>query len=130
MMNNTYSSIIVQSEQAWNFQWARTLFYLERQLSDEEKSIYLRKYSINMSDKSTALATSEAEADNDEHNDININITQTETKSSPENNNNNNNFVPGLMIIKRANCTRAEHKRRLVGLWQVSLVFISFLFLH
>lgn len=48
MMNNTYSMIINQSERAWSFQWARTLFALERKLSDKEKSKYLKLYSINM----------------------------------------------------------------------------------
>lgn len=94
MMNNTYSSIISQSERAWNFQWARTLFALERQLEAEQRAFYLRKYSINMV-SSGAEQKSQLGAQRD-------------------------SFVPGLMIIKRANCTRAEQRRRLIGFWQVS----------
>lgn len=100
MMNNTYSSIISQSERAWNFQWARTLLALERQLSEEERLHYLRKYSINMSNGAPTKGAS------DNNDDTSLGQGQ---------------FVPGLMIIKRANCTRAERRRHLIGLWQVSL---------
>lgn len=87
MMNNTYSLIISQSERAWGFQWARTLFALERRLAEGEKLAHLRRYSINMGAGSGAAG---------EH------------------------FAPGLMIIKRIDWTRAERRRKLVGLWQVS----------
>lgn len=100
MMNNTYSLIISESERAWSFQWAKTLFALERRLNDDERLLYLKKYAINLSnsirpDDGNGLAGGH-EGGPDER------------------------FVPGLMIIKRTNCTRAEMRRKLIGYWQVS----------
>ena len=93
-MNNTYSLIISQSERAWNFQWARTLFALERRLGADERLAHLRSYAINM--PAAAAATDEAPSADAPH------------------------FLPGLMIIKRSGWTRAERRRKIVGLWQVS----------
>lgn len=108
MMNNTYSLIISQSERAWSFQWAKTLFALERRLNDDERLFYLKKYAINMSNsiKDEPSASAEPEAG-------------LGANSSGE------QFVPGLMIIKLTNCTRAETRRKLVGYWQVSFVLLS-----
>ena len=97
MMNNTYSVIISQSERAWSFQWARTLFALERKLGDKEKIAFQRLYSINMA----APEASEADDEKEETSKVKA-------------------FVPALMIIKRMNWTRAERRRLIVGYWQVS----------
>lgn len=99
MMNNTYSLIISQSERAWSFQWARTLFALERRLSEEEKLAYLKKYSIN-------LAKTKQNDDDGDQDD--------QHKHDDE------DFQPGLMIIKRIEWTRAERRRLIAGYWQVS----------
>lgn len=102
MMNNTYSMIISQSERAWSFQWARTLFALERQLGQRQRVAYLRKYSINMVDPTKAKRRNEDDDDDEGDNE------------------NKDRFVPALMIIKRMNCTRAERRRLILGYWQVS----------
>lgn len=109
MMNNTYSLVISQSERAWSFQWARTLFALERRLSEGDKLLYLKKYSINMTSsiqtpKSKDDAAKSSAEDEEEETD-----GQREQQ-----------FVPGLMIIKQTDCTRAELRRRIIGHWQVS----------
>lgn len=98
-MNNTYSRIISESERAWSFQWARTLFALERRLGNEEKLCYLRKYSINM-------AASKASS---------TDATETNKEQEQE-----EQFVAGLMIIKRMDYTKAEQRRRVLAYWQVS----------
>lgn len=97
MMNNTYSLIISHSERAWSFQWARTLFALERRLSQKEQSAYLRLYSINM--KAPIEVGNDAERE--------------DAAAS---------FVSALMIIKRMNCTSAERRRLVLSYWQVSIL--------
>lgn len=108
MMNNTYSLIISQSERAWSFQWARTLFALERRLNEREKSAYLRLYSINIPAPSQATERHSSRA------------SIKEKKEDEEEVENKKRFVPALMIIKRMNYTRAERRRLIVGYWQVS----------
>lgn len=105
-MNNTYSLVISQSERAWSFQWARTLFALERRLSCSEQAAYLRLYSINMAASSTNTNT-----DNDNQPADNQDGQLVDVKKS---------FVPGLMIIKRMSYTRAERRRLILAQWQVS----------
>lgn len=108
MMNNTYSLIINQSERAWSFQWARTLFAIERKLSRKDKDVYLNKYSINIPAPILSISV--------DHNN------GSEGSQSIESGNNgagSKRFVPALMIIKRMNFTRAERKRLVVGYWQV-----------
>lgn len=115
MMNNTYSLIISQSERAWSFQWARTLFALERRLSEKEKSAYLRLYSINIPAPNQQVSTSSVDLNTDESTHVSSKAgTETESEQS------NKRFVPALMIIKRMSCTRAERHRLIVGYWQVS----------
>lgn len=116
MMNNTYSLIISQSERAWSFQWARTLFALERRLGEKEKSAYLRLYSINIpAPNQKASAEESAELNTDEAAEIPSYKDKTDTTKL-----NNKRFVPALMIIKRMSYTRAERRRLIVGYWQVS----------
>lgn len=116
MMNNTYSLIISQSERAWSFQWARTLFALERRLGEKEKSAYLRLYSINIpAPNQQASAEESAELNTDEAAEIPSYKDKTDTTKL-----NNKRFVPALMIIKRMSYTRAERRRLIVGYWQVS----------
>jgi len=123
MMNNTYSSIISQSERAWNFQWARTLFALEKRLNESERAFYLRKYSINMSssanknDSNTSLDQEDSAGQKEPEDRVEAKVERPEEKEEV------GQFVPGLMIIKRASCTRAERRRHLVALWQVSEKF-------
>lgn len=112
-MNNTYSLIISQSERAWSFQWARTLFALERRLGEKEKSAYLRLYSINVPAPNQQASTDSTDLNTDESTQVSS-IAGTETEKS------NKRFVPALMIIKRMNYTRAERRRLIVGYWQVS----------
>lgn len=99
MMNNTYSLIISQSERAWSFQWARTLFALERRLTERERTFYLRKYSISVVSD---------ELDQPEMDRIHL-VSGVGAR-----------HVPGLMIIRRMEQTRAEKRRRIVDYWQVS----------
>lgn len=108
MMNNTYSLIISQSERAWSFQWARTLFALERRLGDNERAAYLRQYSINMPDSSADRKSQ----------DGNTEVGDTETGGSKT-----KQLVSALMIIKRMNYTRAERRRLVLGYWQVSYLY-------
>lgn len=116
MMNNTYSLIISQSERAWSFQWARTLFALERRLSEKEKGDYLHLYSINIpSPTKSEHENNSIEDDNDK--------SQNEIKESQQNNK-TKKFIPALMIINRMNFTQAERRRLIVGYWQVSIIFI------
>lgn len=107
MMNNTYSMIISQSERAWSFQWARTLFALECQLNRRQQLAYLRKYSFNMADPARKSNESGGEHDDDDDADVDAEGQQK--------------FVPALMIIKRMSYTRAERRRLILGYWQVSL---------
>lgn len=106
MMNNTYSTIISESERAWSFQWARTLLALERHLSDKQRSAYLRIYSINM--PATKRVVKQASGANDDK------AAQSDAKQEQD-----KRFAPGLMIIKRMNYTHAERKRLVLGYWQV-----------
>lgn len=110
-MNNTYSLIISQSERAWSFQWARTLFALERRLSDRERVVYLRKYSINMVASSSA-AQEESEEDSDGKRGLSS-VSEVVAEGGAR-------YVPGLMIIKRMDYTRAERRRFVFGCWRVS----------
>lgn len=153
MMNNTYSMVISQSERAWSFQWARTLFALERRLSDEEKLLYLKKYAINISNKTTTSSTttttstagapgssrpgtaratigSDAETLDETRSVSSLALNARELKEqlshgqtptvSPAPIATQEQFVPGLMIIKQTNCTKAELRRKIIGHWQVS----------
>lgn len=104
MMNNTYSLIISQSERAWSFQWARTLFALERRLTDRERALYLRRYSISVVSSQDHEQDDEAPA-----------RQQVQTLSGAQ-----VRHVPGLMIIRRMEQTRAERHRLIVDYWQVS----------
>lgn len=114
-MNNTYSLIISQSERAWSFQWARTLFALERRLSEKEKSAYLRLYSINIPAPDQQASAKSVDLNTDEVAEIPSKARMDTTEQ------NNKRFVPALMIIKRMSYTRAERRRLIVGYWQVSL---------
>lgn len=116
MMNNTYSMIINQSERAWCFQWARTLFALERRLSLKERLAYLRVYSINMVAPSAASSTTTTRANSEAGNEA----SEPDPKEEPA-----SKFVPALMIIKRMNWTRAERRKLILGYWQVGSLSIS-----
>lgn len=110
MMNNTYSQIIAQSERAWSFQWARTLFALERRLDDEEKLFHLKEYAINLA---SSIEEAESDGGGAGSEGLGEDARERQREERPK-------FVPGLMIIKRTDCTRAELKRRLVSNWRVS----------
>jgi hypothetical protein len=127
MMNNTYSLVISQSERAWSFQWARTLFALERRLSDEEKLFYLKKYAINLSTKTAKSSTADkadaaVEIKSNGGGSLSAQTLadeqQQQQRAALES---GEQFVPGLMIIKQTDRTKAELRRRLIGLWQVSV---------
>lgn len=130
MMNNTYSLVISQSERAWSFQWARTLFALERRLSNEEKLYCLKKYAINLSTKTSpstksaepsarARAPIEPESRSGSLTLSAHKLEQAADLEEADDEDADEQFVPGLMIIKRTDCTKAELRRRLFGLWQV-----------
>ena len=116
MMNNTYSAIISQSERAWSFQWAKTMFALEKRLNDEQKLFYLKKYSINLSSsiKQKKLDKEHKGDSGDEGASLGEEDVGRVTATKQE------QFVPGLMIIRRTDRTRAETRRQLIGYWQVS----------
>lgn len=115
MMNNTYSLIISQSERAWSFQWARTLFALERRLSDEDKQQYLKMYAINMpAPKGTTKNLRVMKESNPVGGEDKV---SDQISTDPQ-------FVPALMIIKKMSYTRAERKRLVMGYWQVSVDLI------
>lgn len=114
MMNNTYSMIINQSERAWCFQWARTLFALERRLAHKERLNYLRLYSINMVDPSST----KSETDNEN----NAEKLREGEKGECANQEPAQKFVPALMIIKKMNWTKAERRRLILGYWQVGFI--------
>lgn len=46
--------------------------------------------------------------------------SKTDTRTTCDDDDDDDEFVPALMIIKQMPFTRAERRRRLVGLWQVS----------
>lgn len=125
MMNNTYSLIISQSERAWSFQWARTLFALERRLSQEERCAYLRLYSINMVAPSRATtATAEVGLDGNKQSQEEVTATRGETEGRRESAK-GKRFVPALVIIKQMSYTRAERRRLILSYWQVSVVLVD-----
>lgn len=114
MMNNTYSMIISQSERAWSFQWARTLFALERSVPESELAAYQREYSINMAAKIPEANTTT--------NQENLTADSSEAGGSEVGGGGSakEQFVPALMIIKRMGFTRAERRRLVLGYWKVS----------
>ena len=130
MMNNTYSLIISQSERAWSFQWARTLFALERRLSQKERCAYLRLYSINMVAPSTSAEAVAPDSDKRSNSSAGAgsqltgaNAIKEETEEVPGGESAKvagKRFVPALMIIKRMGYTRAERRRLILSYWQVS----------
>lgn len=139
MMNSTYNVIISNSEFAWNYQWAKTLFYLEFSLSEKQKLDYLKQYSVNVTIHASEYNISEGEEEMKQ-----IECSNETTTNNKENGDDDEKvvklssikhktatgatkLVPALMLIKRSKETRAERRSIIVSNWQVSLFSIMHL---